>query len=70
MPSRPIVTDLGHQYQAPIVTPSPRASGSVSSSDEDHDLAERGTLLPKVGVVLLPRGVTRDVLRLEAFFIS
>lgn len=48
LPCRPIVTDLGHQYQAPIVTPSPRASGSVSSSDEDHDLAERGTLLPKV----------------------
>lgn len=45
---RPIVTDLGHQYQAPIVTPSPRASGSVSSCDED--LAERGTLLPKVGM--------------------
>lgn len=42
---RPIQTDLGHQYQAPIVTPSPRASGSVSSCDED--LAERGTLLPK-----------------------
>lgn len=42
---RPIVTDsLDHQYQAPIVTPSPRASGSVSSCDEDH---ERGTLLPK-----------------------
>jgi hypothetical protein len=48
LPCRPIVTDLGNQYQAPIVTPSPRASGSASSCDEDHDLAERGTLLPKV----------------------
>lgn len=33
------------RYQAPVVTPSPRA-GSTSSCDEDQDL-ERGTLLPK-----------------------
>eukprot|EP00879_Flechtneria_rotunda_P016846 GHRR01017633.1.p1 GENE.GHRR01017633.1~~GHRR01017633.1.p1 ORF type:complete len:230 (+),score=47.96 GHRR01017633.1:442-1131(+) len=43
---RPVVLE-SHvaQYQAPIVTPSPRA-GSVTYIDEDH-VAERGTLLPK-----------------------
>ena len=43
---RPLITErIVNQYQAPVVTPSPRASGSVSSCDEDF---ERGTLLPKV----------------------
>lgn len=43
---RPVIVDAHiAQYQAPVVTPSPRA-GSVSSCDEDQDF-ERGTLLPK-----------------------
>jgi hypothetical protein len=44
---RPVIVEAHiAQYQAPVVTPSPRA-GSVSSCDEDQDF-ERGTLLPKV----------------------
>eukprot|EP00775_Hariotina_reticulata_P004327 gene4327-4580_t len=59
--SRTVVADATQhiaQYQAPVVTPSPRA-GSTSSCDDEQDF-ERGTLLPKVLEVLVGNWKVQD----------